>query len=134
MKIAEKHTELYSEVTIKAHDSRYESFTEISKMLESKGVEVEVYERSESYETIESPILLYKTSSKENKYNSVQEAMVAGKKRSFEKCKENIPARLDAINEDLENLNESNPEFRTEVEKLNSILLQSINQARNEER
>lgn len=120
--------------TIKAHDSRYESYTEIAEMLESKGIEVEVYERSESYETIGSPILLYKTSSENNKYNSVQEAMVAGRKRSFEKCKENIPARLNAINEDLEDLNESNPEFRTEVEKLNTILLQSINRARNEER
>lgn len=120
--------------TIKAHDSRYESYTEISKILESKGIEVEIYERSENYKTIGNPILLYKTSSKENKYNSVQEAMTAGRKRSFERCKENIPIRLNNINKELENLNESNPEFRAEVEKLNSILLQSINQVRNEER
>ena len=120
--------------TIKAHDSRYESFTEIAQLLESKDVEVEVYERSESYETIGEPILLYKTSSKENKYQSVQEALREGRKISFERCRDNIPARLKAINEDLEILNENNPEFKQEVEKLNEILLKSINQSRNEER
>lgn len=120
--------------TIKAHDSRYESFTEIASLLEGKDIEVEVYERSESYETIGSPKLLYKTSSKDNKYKSVQEAVTEGRKRSLERCKYNIPERIKAINEDLENLNESNPEFKAEVEKLNSILLQSINKRRDEER
>ena len=120
--------------TIKAHDSRYESFTEIAQLLEGKDVEVEVYRRSESYETIGDPILLYKTSSKENKYQSVQEALREGRKNSFERCKDKISGRLKAINEDLETLNENNPEFKQEVEKLNEILLKSINERRNEER
>ena len=120
--------------TIKAHDSRYESFTEIAQLLEGKDVEVEVYRRSESYETIGDPILLYKTSSKENKYQSVQEALIEGRKISFERCKDKISGRLKAINEDLETLNENNPEFKQEVEKLNEILLKSINERRNEER
>lgn len=120
--------------TIKAHDSRYESFTEIAQLLESKGVEVEVYERSESYETIGEPILLYKTSSKENRYKSVIEALRGGRKISLERCKDKIPERLKAINEDLETLNEKNPGFREEVKKLNEILLENISKNRNEER
>lgn len=120
--------------TIKAHDSRYESFTENAKILENKDVEVEVYERAENYETIGEPRLLYKTSSKENKYKSVYEALKVGRKTSFEKCKDMIPARLKAINEDLETLNENNPEFKEEVKKLNNILLMSINKKREEER
>lgn len=112
--------------TIEAHDSRYESFTEVSKLLEGKGVEVEVYERSKSIEDIAYPILIYKTSSKENNYSSVEEALSEGRKRSFERCKGDIQIRLKKINEDLKGLIENNPDFKREIDRLNEILSQSI--------
>lgn len=120
--------------TIKAHDSRYESFTENAKILENKDVEVEVYERAEEYDKIEEPKLLYKTSSKENKYKSVYEALIEGRKNSFNKCKNMISTRLNAINEDLEMLNQNNPKFKEEVKKLNNIFYMSIKQEREEEK
>lgn len=112
--------------TIEAHDSRYEGFTKVSKLLEGKGVEVEVYERSKSIEDIAYPILIYKTSSKKNNYNSVEAALSEGRKRSLDRCKGDIQTRLKKINGDLKGLVENNPDFKKEIDKLDKIFSQSI--------
>ena len=119
--------------TIEAHDRRYESFTEVAKELERRDIEVEVYERSESLETIAYPILLYKTSSSQNIYHSVQEALAEGRKKSYKKCKANILERLQELNKKLKGLAERNLEFKTELDKLNEILTRGIEE-NNEER
>ena len=108
--------------TIEAHDSRYESFTKVAKELEERGIEVEVYKRSESLETIAYPILLYKTSSTKNIYLSAQEALTEGRKKSYKNCESTISERLQEINKNLKGLAESNLEFKTELDKLNQKL------------
>lgn len=119
--------------TIEAHDSRYESFTKVAKKLEERGIEVEVYKRSESLETIAYPILLYKTSSTKNIYISAQEALTEERKKNYKKCKASILERLQELNKKLKGLAERNLEFKTELDKLNEILIRGIKE-NNEER
>ena len=64
--------------------------------LEDRGVEVEVYERTED---IKNPRLTYKTSNKKNCiYNSVAQAIELGRETSRKKCYETYEERLEYIN------------------------------------
>ena len=120
--------------TIESHDVRFDNFTQIAEVLESKGIEVEVYERSKTYEEIGSPILLYKTSSRDNEYGSVEEALLEGRKRSLERCKGNIESRLQIIRKEIKELKGNNHDLMIELEKLTEILYKSINNFKCEER
>ena len=104
--------------TIEDHDERYENFPNIAATLEEKGVEVEVFERSED---IRNPKITYKTSNKKQSiYNSVLDAIVQGRKTSKIKCLESYQERLEYINLKFRELN-VNDGMMEELNKLNSI-------------
>lgn len=103
---------------IAEHDERYNNFPNIASTLEGKGIEVEVYERTEDYKK---PKLTYKTSNKEsNIYSSVSEALEQGRNTSKEKCYENYEERLENINNKFKELN-VNDGLMQELNKLNLI-------------
>lgn len=102
--------------TIKDHDERYKNFPNIALTLEGKGVEVEVYERTED---IKNPKLTYKTSDEKNSiYYSVSQAIELGREISREKCYETYEERLEYINYKFEDLN-ANEGLMEELNKLN---------------
>lgn len=104
--------------TIKDHDERYENFPNIALTLEGRGVEVEVYERTED---IKNPKLTYKTSNREcNIYNSVAQAFEQGRETSRKKCFETYEDRLEYINYKFKEFN-ANEELVIELNKLNEM-------------
>ena len=104
--------------TINDHDERYENFPKIASTLEDKGIEVEVYERTEDKTN---PKLTYKSSNKSlNIYGTVVEAIEKGRITSKEKCYETCESRLEFINNKFRNLN-ANEGLMQELNKLNSI-------------
>ena len=68
--------------TIESHNKKYNNFLNIAGTLERRGVEVEVFERSED---IVNPNMTYKTSGKNSRYNSVVEALIRGRKKEAER-------------------------------------------------
>ena len=104
--------------TISDHDERYDNFPNIAATLEDKGVEVEVYERTEDKQN---PKLTYKTSNTDsNIYTSVVEALEQGRISSRVKCYETYEDRLEYINNKFRELN-ANVGLMCELDKLNSI-------------
>ena len=104
--------------TIKDHDERYENFPNIALTLEGKGVEVEVYERTDD---IKNPKLTYKTSNKKvNIYDSVSQAIKLGRETSRKKCYETYEERLEYINYKFKEFN-VNDGLMKELNKLNEM-------------
>lgn len=110
--------------TIEAHNTRYDNFTNIAKILEDRGIETEVYERGKDIEHIGYPKMIYKTSANNNMYKTVEDALNAGRIKSFKLCESNIKTRLKEINNSLRDLSYKNPEIKEELEKLNEIFSQ----------
>lgn len=84
--------------TIEDHDIRYKNFPNIANTLEDRGIEVEVYERSAD---ISNPKMTYKTSSNNNIYKSVNDALMAGRRKSYDLCKSNAKERILNINHEM---------------------------------
>ena len=109
--------------TIKAHDKRYEQFPKTAREQMNKGVETEVYERTDDRKC---PKMIYKSSSTTNEYASMEEAMSAGRKRSFVKCMQTAKDRLIKINADMKELKIEKPEMLQQLQTLNDIINQAI--------
>lgn len=109
--------------TIKAHDKRYEQFPKTAREQMKKGVETEVYERTDDRRC---PKMIYKSSSPINEYASMEEAMSAGRKRSFIKCMQTAKDRLIKINADMKELKIEKPEMLQQLQTLNDIINQAI--------
>ena len=109
--------------TIKAHDKRYEQFPKTAREQMNKGVETEVYERTDDRKC---PKIIYKSSSTTNEYASMEEAMSAGRKRSFVKCMQTAKERLIKINADMKELKIEKPEMLQQLQTLNDIINQAI--------
>ena len=109
--------------TIKAHDKRYEQFTKTAREQMNKGVETEVYERTDDRKC---PKIINKSSSTTNEYASMEEAMSAGRKRSFVKCMQTAKERLIKINADMKELKIEKPEMLQQLQTLNDIINQAI--------
>lgn len=104
--------------TIKTHDERYYNFPNIALTLECKGVEVEVYERTND---IKNPRLTYKTSNKKiNIYDSVSQAIKLGREESRKQCYKTHEKRLEYINNKFKEFN-VNEGLMDELNKLNEI-------------
>lgn len=104
--------------TIESHDKKYENFPNIAGTLETRGVEVEIYERSKD---IANPKRTYKTSRQNHIYNSVREALINGRNSSKRICMENAVNRIEKIRRDLQELGEED-KFKIQIEILNSII------------
>ena len=109
--------------TIKAHDKRYEQFTKTAREQMNKGVETEVYERTDDRKC---PKMIYKSSSTKNEYASMEEAISVGRKRSFAKCMKTAKERLIKINADMKELKIEKPEMLQQLQTLNDIINQAI--------
>ena len=109
--------------TIKAHDKRYEQFPKTAREQMNKGVETEVYERTDDRKC---PKMIYKSSSTKNEYASMEEAISAGRKRSFVKCMQTAKERLIKINADMKELKIEKPEMLQQLQTLNDIINQAI--------
>lgn len=109
--------------TIKAHDKRYEQFPKTAREQMNKGVETEVYERTDDRKC---PKMIYKSSSTKNEYASMEEAISAGRKRSFVKCMQTAKERLIKINADMKELKIEKPEMLHQLQTLNDIINQAI--------
>lgn len=103
--------------TIEAHDIRYNNFNKIAQTLEKRGIEVEVYTRSEDFAN---PTMIYKTSEEKKQYGSVMEALIAGREDSYKKWKQTAEQRIEAINKDIKESN-VDEEINEELNKLNNI-------------
>lgn len=107
--------------TIEAHDVRFASLDKTVLALENEGIEegieVEVFERGEKFKL---PVFLYGTHSLKSKYPSVEEALAAGRQRSFENCLKTAPERLQAINQEMAQ-EQNNPDMVEELKKLNTL-------------
>lgn len=117
--------------TIKAHDKRYEQFPKTAREQMNKGVEIEVYERTEDRKC---PKMIYKSSSHTNQYASMEEALLAGRRRSYIKCMQTAKDRLDKINEDMRELKIEKTEMLDQLKDLNNIINQAINDYQHIER
>ena len=111
-------------VNINEHDERYTNLLNIAGSLEEKGIEVEVYERSED---ITNPLLIYKTSWSNNTYDSVELAIHKGREKSKIICIENAEARLEAINNEISSYID-NSIFLPDLQRLNEIFTKKRNQ------
>ena len=105
--------------SIKAHDVRYEGFQSIANTLEGKGIEVEVYERGV---TAFEPRMIYKTSLSNNKYNSVNDAILYGREKSRKICMRNAQERLETINKEIYSFYGENAEILAQLDCLNAII------------
>lgn len=103
--------------TIHAHDVRYTGLLEVSKTLEERGIETEVYERGIVQRI---PKLTYKTSASKNIYSSVYEALINGRNESRRICMLDAKERLDSIISEI-NLYFSND--KKIVEQLERLIL-----------
>ena len=108
---------------IKAHDKRYEQFPKTAREQMNKGVEVEVDERTEDRRH---PKMIYKSSSPTNEYASMEEAMNAGRKRSYEKCMQTAKDRLIKIKEDMKELKIDKSEMLQQLQVLDNIINDAI--------
>ena len=111
--------------TVSSHNSKYDKFPGIASRLESKGVEVEVYERSTTIEDIAKPIMIYKTSSQTNIHLSVERALQAGRNNSKKNCLKNAMERLESIKKDIESYRDDE-ELLVEFKKVEAIIRQEL--------
>ncbi len=116
--------------TIESHDNKYNNFPNIAGTLETRGVEVEVYERSED---IGNPKMTYKTSGKNSIYNSVGEALIKGRNNSNRICIKNVMQRFEMIKKDLQKFGEED-KYSNQIETLAKIIEQEIKESKEEER
>lgn len=108
--------------TIESHDNKYNNFPNIAGTLETRGIEVEVYERSEY---IGNPKMTYKTSSTNSIYNSVGEALIKGRNNSNRICIKNAIQRLESIKKDLQGFEEKD-KYNNQIETLSKVIEQEI--------
>lgn len=116
--------------TIESHDQKYNNFPNIAGTLETRGVEVEVYERSKD---ISNPKITYKTSSEKNIYNSVKEALIIGRINSHRMCVKNAMERIKSIESDLQELGEED-KYKNQIELLTKIIKKGIEDKEETER
>mgnify|MGYP004606967473 CR=1 FL=1 len=115
--------------TIESHDKRYIQFPKTARIQANKGIEIEVYERTNK---IENPLMIYKTSSNSNKYSCFEEALKKGRINSFNECMKDAERRLKDINQDMKVLKEQNIELSYQLERLNIIINDAIKREENE--
>ena len=115
---------------IESHNKKYSNFTNVATTLETRGVEVEVHERSED---ISNPKLIYKTSNKNNTYSSVLEAIIMGRSNSHKQCMLTAGKRLESIKKDLIQLSEQD-KYIVEINKLTEIIEELVKKEGEEER
>ena len=95
-----------------------------------RGVEVEVFERSED---IVNPNMTYKTSGKNSRYNSVVEALIRGRNNSSRICMNNAIQRLESIKSDLQEFGEED-KYMGQIEILTKIIEQEMEEKKEAER
>lgn len=108
--------------TIKSHNERYGNLINVASSLESRGVRVEVYERSDE---IENPTLLYMSNNNCSRCYSVKDAMLTGRKRSYEKWKKTARQRIESINDEMEAI-EDNVDILNEVKILKNLTMDEL--------
>jgi hypothetical protein len=116
--------------TIESHDKKYNNFLNIAGTLEIRGVEVEVFERSED---IAKPNMTYKTSGKNSRYNSVMEALIEGRNNSSRICMNKARQRLERIKCDLQECEEEE-KYKEQMEIVTKIIEQEIEKNEGAER
>ena len=116
--------------TIESHDKKYNNFLNIAGTLETRGVEVEVFERSED---IANPKMTYKTSAKNNRYNSVVEALIRGRNNSSRICMNNAIRRLECIKNDLQEFGEKD-KYMGQIQILTKIIGKEMEKKKEAER
>ena len=114
---------------IGSHDRKYNNFLNIAGTLEKRGLEVEVYERSKD---IANPKITYKTSNKNNIYNSVEEALLKGRENSKKVCMETAINRLEKIKKDLQEFGEEE-KFESQIQALTKVIEQGIKKEKEKE-
>lgn len=114
--------------TIQSHNERYDNLINVVSLLEGRGVQVEVYERSDE---IENPALLYMTNNKFSKCCSVIDAILTGRKRSYEKWKKTAKQRIESINDEMECI-EENEKILNEVKLLKKITMNELSKGEDE--
>lgn len=102
---------------ISEHDDRYFGLVDTIKRLKSIDVDIEVYERSKSSFL---PVLIYKTSNKDNMYSDAYEALVAAREKSRIDCIKTSHIRLEKIIEDLKKIGDFEKLY-SEIEQLKAI-------------
>lgn len=116
--------------TIESHDKKYNNFLNIAGTLETRGVEVEVFERSED---IANPKMTYKTSAKNNRYNSVVEALIRGRNNSSRICMNNAIRRLECIKNNLQEFGEKD-KYMGQIQILTKIIGKEMEKKKEAER
>lgn len=104
---------------INSHDIRYINLPRIASSLEGRNVEVEIYERSNTFGELG---MLYKTSNPNCSFcKSIQEAIIVGRGRSYIRWKENAQERFNSIKTKMEVL-ENNPQILGQLNILQNII------------
>ena len=116
--------------TIEKKKKKYNNFLNIAGTLETRGVEVEVFERSED---IANPKMTYKTSAKNNRYNSVVEALIRGRNNSSRICMNNAIRRLECIKNDLQEFGEKD-KYMGQIQILTKIIGKEMEKKKEAER
>ena len=115
--------------TIEAHDKRFYQFPKTARIQADKGVEIEVYERGQD---IAEPVMIYKSSCKENKYANFEEALNIGRENSLKQCVTNASKRLECIGRELQLLEQEDSKVFIELKRLRDIIDKILNKEENE--
>lgn len=136
LSIVERYIEMKKDMGIgrmtkfENHNSKYENFPNVVKTLETRDVEVEVYERSHD---VLVPKLIYKTSGKNKRYASVAEAIATGRKHSYDQCFNTMEERVQNIQKDLQEFGEIG-KYRKEIDELMDMVERNCKIEKEEER
>lgn len=96
-----KATNIGRLTTIEDHDSRYSNLLNVVSAIERENIEIEVYQRLNN-----SVNMVYKTSMKNNKYNSAESAIIEAREDSYNDCIISFNKRVDDIVREFTILNE----------------------------
>lgn len=115
--------------TIEAHDKRFFQFPKTARMQADKGIEIEVYERGQD---IAEPVMIYKSSCKDNKYANFEEAINIGRNNSLKQCINNALNRLEYIERELQSLEKKDSKVFIELKKLIHIIDKTLSKEETE--
>lgn len=105
--------------TIEAHDKRFNQFIKTAREQANKGIEIEVYERGKE---ISDPLMIYKSSSKNNEYSNFEKAVEGGKNNSFIQCMKTAKVRLNRIEYELKKTEKFNSKVFEQLDELTKII------------
>ena len=108
--------------TVESHNLKYDNFPKVVSTLEKRNIPVEVYERSDSLDDISKPKMIYQTGNSANIYQSVNCAILAGRRNSVRKSLRTAKFRLEIIKKEILQFEKERDGILLQYEELEKII------------